>query len=68
MTQTLVPLRGLVAATLTPLRDDGSLHLEVIAPMAAIAGGATQYTALPQELHEIGFFEWIEPLAETMSP
>ena len=28
----------------------------------------TQYAALERELREIGFFEWIKPLAETSSP
>ncbi len=27
------PLAGLIAATTTPLRDDGSLHLDAIGPM-----------------------------------
>jgi hypothetical protein len=33
MSQTIAPLKGLVAATFTPLREDRSLHLEAIAPM-----------------------------------
>lgn len=33
MPHTLAPLKGLVAATFTPLREDRSLHLEAIAPM-----------------------------------
>ena len=33
MPHTIAPLKGLVAATFTPLREDRSLHLEAIAPM-----------------------------------
>jgi N-acetylneuraminate lyase len=33
MTQSLAPLKGLVAATFTPMHDDRSIHIEAIAPM-----------------------------------
>ena len=33
MPPTLTPLKGLVAATFTPLHDDRSLHLDAVAPM-----------------------------------